>query len=95
MFFLYDTRAKTALAEVTPSIRKIPRISEEESDAEYMTLCRRCRWVCDDVFRRFAVTLTPRQVDKILLRITDRIRKARTGARTVRRGQTTSQREFR
>lgn len=78
MFFLYDTRAKTALGEVSPSIGKIPRITAESADAEYRTLCRRCQWVREDVHRRFHVTLTPRQVDKILLRITDRLTKART-----------------
>lgn len=80
LFFLYDTRAKAALAKVTPSIRMIPRILADEADAEYLTLSRRCQWVRDDVSRRYNVTLTPRQVDKILLRITDRIRKARTSA---------------
>ena len=80
LFFLYDTRAKKALAEVTPSIRKIPRIIAEEADSEYLALCRRCQWVCDDVSRRFGVFFTPRQVDRILLKITARIMKARTGA---------------
>ena len=31
MFFLYDTRAKAALADVTPSIMKVPRINTGSS----------------------------------------------------------------
>lgn len=72
MFFLYDTRAKTALGKVTPSIREIPMINAEEADTEYLALTRRCQWVRDDIYHRFGVELTPRQVDKILLRIKDR-----------------------
>ena len=83
LFFLYDTRAKSALAKVTPAIRRIPRITAEEADAEYLLLSRRCQWVRDDVSHRYTVNLTPRQVDKILLRITNRVIKARTRGSTM------------
>ena len=81
LFFLYDTRAKAALAKVTPSILKIARVIADEADAEYLTLARRCQWVRDDVSSRYNVTLTPRQVDKMLLRITGRIHRARSELR--------------
>jgi hypothetical protein len=84
LFFIYDSRAKGAIGKATPSIRKIARIQAKEADHEYLTLVRRCQWIRDDVARRFNTLLTPRQVDKILLRITDRMKKARTSGSTVR-----------
>jgi len=84
LFFIYDSRAKGAIGKVTPSIRKIARIEAEQADHEYLTLVRRCQWIRDDIGRRFNTLLTPRQVDKILLRITDRMKKAQTSGSTVR-----------
>lgn len=75
LFFIYDSRAKGAIGKATPSIRKIARIQAKQADHEYLTFVRRCQWIRDDVARRFNTLLTPRQLDKILLRITDRMKK--------------------
>lgn len=84
VFFIYDSRAKQAIAKVTPSIRRIAKIESQEADNEYNALVRRCQWVRDDVSQRFKVLLTPRQVDKILLRIIDKMKKIRTSGSSVR-----------
>lgn len=75
LFFIYDSRAKEAISKVTPRPNYIKDIAVEESDLEYHIFCRRCQHLRDNIRERFAKTLTPRQIDKILLRITDRIRK--------------------
>jgi hypothetical protein len=72
LFFIYDARAAHAISKVTPSIRRVPEIKCRESDREYLAHVRRCQWLRDDVAQRFRARLTPRQVDKILLRIADR-----------------------
>jgi len=84
LFFIYDSRAKRAVGKATPSIRKIARIEANPADHQYLTLVRRCQWIRDDVAQRFNTLLTTRQVDKILLRITDRMKKARISGSTGR-----------
>jgi hypothetical protein len=71
LFFIYDSRAKGAIIRITPSIKKIREIQCEERDPEYLAFVRRCQWLRDDVAQRFNVLLTPRQADKMLLRIVD------------------------
>ena len=69
LFFIYDARAARAISKVTPSIRRVPEIKCREADTEYLMFVRRCQWLHEDVLERFRVNLTPRQVDKILLRV--------------------------
>lgn len=78
LFFIYDSRAKEAITKITPRPNEIKDITAEESDSEYHIFCRRSQCLRDSISERFGETLTPRQIDKILLRITDKIRKART-----------------
>lgn len=75
LFFIYDSRAKGAIGKATPSIRTIARIQAKQADPEYLTFVRRCQWIRDDVAQRFNTLLTPRQLDKILLRITNNTNK--------------------
>jgi hypothetical protein len=75
LFFIYDSRAKEAVMKITPRPNEIKDITAEDSDSEYHIFCRRCQYLRDSITERFSVTLTPRQIDKILLRITDKIRK--------------------
>jgi len=84
LFFLYDSRAKAAICKISPSIATIEEIRAPVADREYLVLVRRCQWMREDVARRFNVLLTPRDLDKILLRITDRIKKARTSGSMAR-----------
>lgn|SRR5574337_79667 len=83
LFFIYDSRAKGAIGKVTPSIRKIASIQVPQADQEYLTFVRRCQWFRDHVAQRFNAQLTPRQLDKMLLRITERMKRPRSGRFTV------------
>jgi len=76
VFFIYDSRARQAINKVTPSIIQIPEIKCKVSDAEYLFLVRKCLWLEDDIAKRYGVVLTPRQIDKILLIVADRIKKS-------------------
>jgi hypothetical protein len=69
LFYIYDSRAKQAIMKVTPRINSINEIAAEDSDAEYLSFCRRCQWLKDSIQERFKRDLNPRQIDKILLRI--------------------------
>jgi hypothetical protein len=75
LFYIYDSRAKEAITKITPRPNEIKNITAEDSDSEYHIFCRRCQYLRDSISKRFGATLTPRQIDKILLRITDKIRK--------------------
>lgn len=75
LFFIYDSRAKEAVMKTTPRANKIKGITAEDSDSEYHIFCRRCQYLRDSISKRFGKTLTPRQIDKVLLRITDKMRK--------------------
>jgi hypothetical protein len=77
LFFIYDSRAKEAISKITPRPSYIKDIPANESDSEYHIFCRRCLYLQDRINERFDKRLTPRQIDKILLRITDKIRKER------------------
>ena len=78
LFFIYDSRAKEAIIKITPRPTEIKDITAEDSDSEYHMFCRRSQYLQDSISKSYSKNLTPRQIDKILLRITDKIRKART-----------------
>jgi hypothetical protein len=78
LFFIYDSRVKKAIANVAPRLSSIRLITAEQSDSEYLAFCRRAQHLREDIKQRFGKDLTPRQIDKVLLRITDRLRRART-----------------
>jgi hypothetical protein len=75
LFYIFDSRAKAAITKITPRPNEIKGITAENSDSEYHVFCRRSQYLRDSISKRFGATLTPRQIDKILLRITDKIRK--------------------
>lgn len=78
LFFIYDSRAKEAIVKVTPRLIKIKDIKAKDLDSEYHKFCRRCQFLHDSISIIHGKNLTPRQIDKILLRISNKIRKART-----------------
>jgi hypothetical protein len=75
LFFIYDSRAKTAITKVTPRINEIRDITCEQADDEYHMFCRRSQHCIENIRNNYGLTLTPRQIDRIFLRITDRIKK--------------------
>jgi hypothetical protein len=72
LFFIYDSRAKNAITKVTPRRNEIRDIAAGHADSEYHVFCRRCQYLRDSISERFGTNLTPRQLDKILLRLTDK-----------------------
>jgi hypothetical protein len=82
LFFLYDSRSRESISKVTPRLDKIKNINAEFQDQEYHSFCRRALHLREFIAKEFGKILTPRQLDKILLRITDKIRKDKAkGAR--------------
>jgi|ERR1035437_1330590 hypothetical protein len=71
LFFIYDSRVMSAIRSVTPGNGQLPTLVVEESDKEYMSFYRRCLWLQGDLEKKFGCKLSPRQLDKILLYITD------------------------
>lgn len=69
LFFIYDSRAKQAIRQVTPRLCEIPDIKSEIFDREYLDFCRRAQWLREHVQSEFNEFLTPRELDSILLKI--------------------------
>ncbi len=69
LFFIYDSRANKAIRQVTPFLKQLPNIEAEVQDRQYHDFCRRAQWLKEDIEKQFCRKLTPRQIDKILLRI--------------------------
>lgn len=68
LFFIYDSRARKAIREVTPKRCETPAIAAGIFDLEYLDFCRRAQWLRDHVQSKFNECLTPRELDSILLR---------------------------
>jgi hypothetical protein len=71
LFFIYDSRAMSAIRSVTPGNGQLPTLVVEESDKEYASFYRRCLWPQDDLEKQYGYKLSPRELDKLLLYITD------------------------
>jgi hypothetical protein len=75
LFFIYDSRAKKAINKVTPRLNQIEKnIAAENKDFEYHAFCRKAQYLKDSINEEFDVNLNSRQLDKILLRIADKIK---------------------
>jgi hypothetical protein len=68
-FFIYDSRARWAIAKVVPRLNQIPAIEAEQYDVEYRDFVRRCVWLRSRLRIAHATELTPRELDKLLLMI--------------------------
>jgi hypothetical protein len=75
LFFIYDSRAREAIIKITPRLSEIKEIPAADSDSEYHVFCRRIQYLKDSISNIYGKNLSPRQIDKILLKITDRLRK--------------------
>ncbi len=71
IFYIYDSRAVNAIHKVTPDRSKIALINVNIFDSEYRGFCSRCEWLQSYIKDKFKLTkkLTPRQLDKVLLKI--------------------------
>ena len=70
-FFIYDSRARQSITKVVPRLKEIPELETDEFDPEYRDFVRRCVWLRDNIQKTLGTELTPREIDKILLMITD------------------------
>jgi hypothetical protein len=70
-FFIYDSRARQAITKVVPRLNEIPELETDVFDLEYRDFVRRCVWLRDNVQKALGAELTPREIDKLLLMITD------------------------
>jgi hypothetical protein len=71
IFFIYDSRALKGIKKLVPRLSSISDIPSQERDREYKSFVRRCVWLRNRIHTEHAIWLTPRQLDKLLLRITD------------------------
>lgn len=69
LFFIYDSRAKSAIKEITPHIKEIRDIKVDNYDSEYKDFFRRCLWLKYDIEKKLGDRFSPRQIDTILLSI--------------------------
>ncbi len=69
LFYIYDSRASTAIKKVCPDIKNIEQVKVEKADEEYLNYCRRCLWLKGHIQKIYKKELTPRQIDNILLQI--------------------------
>lgn len=75
IFFIYDSRAQTAIKKITPDRRyvKCVDVSADDRDELYYKFCMRACWLLEDIFNKHRKKLTPRQLDKVLLNVHRRI----------------------
>ena len=66
LFFLYDSRAATAIRSFTEPVGKLP-FNKGDVDPDYARLSLRCIQLKTIIKERFGVHLTPRQIDNLLL----------------------------
>ena len=69
IFYIYDSRAKSAITKITKNIRKLKNIEPEQFDEEYLGHYCRCQWLVDDIKKKYHTNLLPREIDNILLKI--------------------------
>lgn len=77
VFFIYDSRAKRAISQVVPRLNRIPEIDTRKFDMEYKSFVRRCVWLHQHIEHTYGVQLTPRELDKVLLLISNEKRPSR------------------
>lgn len=67
LFYIYDSRASTAISRLTSSVKKHRLASLEKYDAVYARFFLRCLDLNKEVDSLVGKHLTPRDVDKVLL----------------------------
>lgn len=70
LFFIYDTRAMSAIRAVTPTLGQP---SETGQDQAYASFFRRCVWLTQAMREKFDTDLTPRQLDDLLISLWERL----------------------
>lgn len=76
-FYIYDSRVRQAITKVVPRLYRIPEIRSNTCDPEYKDFFRRCGWLWQHVMETHGIALSPRELDKLLLAITEENARAR------------------
>ncbi|BEQ16184.1 hypothetical protein [Desulfoferula mesophila] len=71
VFFIYDSRVRKAITKVVPRLNYIPAIEVDEYDKEYRDYVRRCVWLHNKIGEVFNKRLSPREVDTLLINLTN------------------------
>ena len=72
LFFIYDSRAiKTIRRIIPPTNTKLSKSQSENIDMKYAKFCFRCIKLRDEIEEKFNTPLTPRELDKLLLAISE------------------------
>ena len=69
LFFIYDSRAATAIRNCTPKSKQISKEASKEADPEYGNFYYRCLRLKEDLEQQYKRPLSPRDLDKILLEV--------------------------
>ena len=70
LFPIYDSRAATAIVQVTPDSRFVPySVADEYASSLYGKFCVRCAWLLDEIRIRSGKPPSLRQLDTMLLKI--------------------------
>lgn len=70
LFFIYDTRAVATLGACLKELGSISvnkKLKSNNADNEYRKFCNKCLAVTDHINEKHKVTLTPRELDNLLL----------------------------
>jgi hypothetical protein len=66
-FFIYDSRVRGAISKFVPRLNQIPGVIVDEYDPEYRDFVRRCVWLRHHLREFHGISLSTRQIDKLLL----------------------------
>jgi len=74
LFFIYDSRAVNVIRQITPNKNEqlLDLSSRDQNDEEYLKFFRRCLWLQNDIEAKLGRKISPRDLDKILLFVSDR-----------------------
>lgn len=81
LFFIYDSRAVTAMRQFVKRLPKNLRALENKAtvDGEYSTFVYKCFYFRQIIFEQYQVHLTPRQIDNLLIETANKKMAVRIG----------------
>ncbi len=68
LFYIFDKRAVTAMRKLTDLVGRA-HVPPEEADLEYGKFALKCLRLQDHIAEAFGITMVPRDLDKLLLRL--------------------------
>jgi hypothetical protein len=81
VFFIYDSRVRQSITKVfVPKLRRFPDIETGACDPEYKDFVQRCMRLRNHISTSFGLTLTPRELDNLLIKVGKEEKRARSKA---------------